>query len=642
MIDYKIIEVDPGKAKASERILSDVSGAVEAGLRIHEEKASWEHPPLSSSNPVFIGMGPFAGGPLFGSHRLTVVFKSPVSQGLHFSSMGGAAYSFMRTGLHGIVVEGASREPSIIYVFQGPSGLEVDFDYLEWSRLEEVYKSPPGGTRSLHKYIASRLGEEMIKYKARILLVGPGAYTTRFAGLFSWVPDQRGMPGPVVDSASRGGAGSVLAQGHGVVAIVVGGVDSSPNPVGRELASLASKLLGGSYYKELEKATVKYRYDPRLGTGGTFGVNYAHYRELIPALAYNTIYYSPGVRLALHEKIMRSFWKPFQEKVHGRDKGRNWRTCGEPCSVVCKKIWDGVKIDYEPAHAMGPMIGVITLGDTARLVEKLDDLGLDAIEAGHMVAWLFDAVSRGLLEPGEVGLPYKPVFDPIALDEEVSRRNALLASRIIDMVSERRGEHASLIALEGLREAARMLDELYDNRVSSLGYSFRDLLVYAGFGSTGYFTPNYYWSPGVIAPLFVLGRYWTNYSPSYTDPEDYAVHSYNRAVAELAIDNAGICRFHRKWAERILDGLYREVYGSDEPIIDRAKRLYSRIALYQVRAGAEPVPWESRKTMDIVAMMAAELKAPGWETLAGNYEALRDWWDRFYSKVKDLVGATVG
>lgn len=638
MLDYKVLMIDPGTGKASEKTLRNVTGAIEAGLTIHEEEASWDYPPLSKHNPLFIGIGPFAGGPLFGTHRVIAVFRSPISYGIHISTMGGAAYAFMRTGLHGIVIRGSSSEPAIIRVLGGPSGLEVDVEYLEWKDLEEIYKSKPGGTRALHRYIARLLGEKAVKYKPRILLVGPGALTTRFGGLFSWVPDSSGGPGQVVDSASRGGAGSVLAQGHGVVAIVVGGVASSPNPVGRKLVETASRLLGGNFYKALEKATVKYRYDSKLGTGGTFGVNYVHYRELVPALAYNTIYYSPGVRLALHEKIMRSFWKPFQEWVFLSGTGRYWRTCGEPCSVVCKKLWRGVKIDYEPAHAMGPMIGVITLEDSARLVEKLDDYGLDAIEAGHMVAWLFDAINKGILEPDEIGLSTKPVFDPVALDEAGSHGNALLASKIIDMVASRKGEHTSLIALEGLREAARILDELYETRISKTGWSFRDVLVYSAFGANGYFTPNYYWSPGVIAPLYIQGRYWTNYSPSYTDPEDYAVHSYNRAIAELAIDNAGICRFHRKWAERILDDLHREVYGFNEGIYERAKKTYRRIALYQLRAGAEPQPWESRKTMDIVATMAAEIKVPGWEGIIGNYEAIRDWWIRFYSKIKELVG----
>lgn len=640
MLDYNVMILDAGKGTAREAKIKGVTGAVDAGLRIHEDRASWNYPPLSSGNPLFIGIGPLAGGPLFGSHRLVFVFRSPVSGGIHVSTMGGAAYDFVRTGLDGIVVEGYSKDPAIVLVLGGESGVEVSFEYVEWERLWRIYNGSPRGTRGLHSYIAREVLDERVRrrYRPRIILVGPGAYTTRFAGVFSWLPGPDWAPGPVVDSASRGGGGSVMAQAHGVVAIVFGSVGGGSRFERGRVVDVVSRVLGGNYYRVVEEATRKYRYDPSLDTGGTFGVNYVHYRELIPALAYNTIYYSPAVRLALHEKIMKWFWRPFQERVFVVEKARAWRTCGEPCSVVCKKIWNGVKLDYEPAHGMGPMIGVITLEDAAGLVELVDDLGLDAIEAGHTIAWLYDAVEKGLIKPGEMDLDERPVLDPLALDPATSKVNAVAARRLLERLVERRGEVTSLIALEGAREAARILDEVYEVRVSSSGWRFRDLLVYASFGETGYMTPNYYWSPGMVAPMFLLGRYWTNYSPSYTSPEDYAVHSYSRAIAELSIDNAGLCRFHRRWAEKVLQALYREVLGVDVDLYESSRGLYRRIALYQVRAGAEPKPWESRKTMDLVATIAAEVGYPGWESLVGNYDAILEWWHQFYGKLMDLVG----
>ena len=139
--------------------------------------------------------------------------------------------------------------------------------------------------------------------------------------------------------------------------------------------------------------------------------------------------------------------------------------------------------------------------------------------------------------------------------------------------------------------------------------------------------------------MFLLGRYWTNYSPSFTEPEEYARHAYTRAVHELAVDNAGLCRFHRKWAEKILPGLYKELLSAEYEIYEHSAKLYQRIALYQVRAGAEPRPWESRKTMDLVATIAAELRVPGWENAVGDYERIREWWTRYYEALMELVGS---
>ncbi len=633
-LDYRILVVDAGTGRVTERGLRNVMGAIDAGLRVHEEAQSWEKPPLSQGNPLFLGIGPLVLGPFFGAHRLVAVFRSPVTWGIHVSTMGGAGIDLARTSVDGVVVTGHSRDPAVVFIVDKGSGAEAWVEYLDQGELWRAYSR---GTRGLHEYILDRMDESVRKLKPRIILAGPAAWNTVFAGLFSWVPLPDGRPSPVVDSASRGGAGSVLARAHGVAAIVVGGRNGKARYDRRRALGLAKKVLGADYYKALEAATTKYRYDPRLGTGGTFGVNYVHYRELIPALAYNTIYYSRPVRLAVHEKIMKWFWRPFQERVFILEGARAWRNCGEPCNVVCKKIWNGVKLDYEPAHGLGPMIGVVTLEDTAELVALADDLGIDAIEAGHVIAWIFDAVEKGLLDHKELDLPARPSLDPLALGPETSKANAAAAKTILERLATRRGEHEALIGAEGSRKAARLLDELYDSRVSRTRVRFRDLLVYAAFGRQGYMTPNYYWSPGMVAPLYILGRYWTSYSPTFASPEEYARHSLSRAYAELAIDNAGMCRFHRKWAEKLLPHIYRELLGVDRDPYDAARKIYSRIAIYQIRAGAEPQPWESRKTMDLVATIAAEIGVRGWEDALGDYDRILEWWNAFYQIVRDSI-----
>ncbi len=52
--------------------------------------------------------------------------------------------------------------------------------------------------------------------------------------------------------------------------------------------------LGKTYIQVLNEKTIKYRFDPQLGTGGTFGVNYVHYRELIPMFNFQSIYLPPS------------------------------------------------------------------------------------------------------------------------------------------------------------------------------------------------------------------------------------------------------------------------------------------------------------------------------------------------------------
>ncbi len=158
-------------------------------------------------------------------------------------------------------------------------------------------------------------------------------------------------------------------------------------------------------------------------------------------------------------------------------------------------------------------------------MDLIDQYGLDAIEMGHVVAWIFDAIENGLLRPDEAGLSDKPVFDPMRFNPEVdSRRNARLASEVIKGFVERSSEVLRLIAENGVRVAARKLDEVFHDRVLRVGKSFRDLVVYAAYGNDGYMTPNLYWAPGMVAPMYVLGRYWTNYTPTFMEPETSPNH----------------------------------------------------------------------------------------------------------------------
>ncbi|MHA1834395.1 MAG: hypothetical protein ACTSV7_10415 [Candidatus Baldrarchaeia archaeon] len=43
----------------------------------------------------------------------------------------------------------------------------------------------------------------------------------------------------------------------------------------------------------------------------------------------------------------------------------------------------------------------------------------------------------------------------------------------------------------------------------------------------------------MVAPLYVLGKYWTYYANVFSDSELFASVALDRAVKEYAMDNAG-------------------------------------------------------------------------------------------------------
>jgi glyceraldehyde-3-phosphate dehydrogenase (ferredoxin) len=66
---------------------------------------------------------------------------------------------------------------------------------------------------------------------------------------------------------------------------------------------------------------------------------------------------------------------------------------------------------------------------------------------------------------------------------------------------------------------------------------------------------------------------------------------------ELFNDNSGICRFHRKWAEVIVDEILNAHYGLQVDYkahqFDLSKEIYEREC-------AKAVPWESERVIDLI------------------------------------------
>ena len=84
---------------------------------------------------------------------------------------------------------------------------------------------------------------------------------------------------------------------------------------------------------------------------------------------------------------------------------KHFAHCGEPCSVACKKYDRIYKKDYEPYQALGPQCGIFDQRAAEELNHFVDAMGLDAIQAGGMAAWIMEMVRDGLIDPAEFGFP---------------------------------------------------------------------------------------------------------------------------------------------------------------------------------------------------------------------------------------------
>ena len=131
-----------------------------------------------------------------------------------------------------------------------------------------------GGFHALQRHLFDRFAESFSN-SPRVLAVGPAALATDFGAIGS-SKVHKGELTAVECWAGRGGLGSRMAQEHNLFGVVFGG-----SFLDRDLddRKLADRYFQRRYEMRMafkdRQSTKKYRYDPELETGGTFGVNFA-------------------------------------------------------------------------------------------------------------------------------------------------------------------------------------------------------------------------------------------------------------------------------------------------------------------------------------------------------------------------------
>jgi glyceraldehyde-3-phosphate dehydrogenase (ferredoxin) len=566
----RVLLVDPatGFYKIRKYGFDRYFGPVDLGIHLAEEYRS-----------LNFGVGIFAGSIFPGSNRLLVTGFSPCWQGYYISSMGGAGLIFDNLGINMLSLVGKAPVPSVLCLNRN-HGEEIEVDVVPIP-VEEIWKSGRTGTYALTDYVHARFGGRY-ENDPRILATGPAALHTDFGGIMS-VPINKGKISFVDTWAGRGGFGSAMVQKHGIVAIIYGGtlVDEDFRD-----HKVADEWFGNKYnlrlmQKDLE-ATSKYRYDEKVGTGGTFGVNYATMGGKILAFNYRTIHWTEEERKALHRDfIVDHYLKQFNEETI---TPKQQFTCGEPCAAVCKKMSGMYKKDYEPYQTMGPLCGIFDQRAAEMLNHHCDAMGFDAISGGGVLAWLMDLLEAQVLKPAELGVSGVPRWQVSGFDLVAdSRHNAELGCELIDAILERRG---ILDFGEGVRKWCRL-------QARARGVELQDRLVHIAFSRRGWMVPNQYWVPGALAPMAIMGKYYMIYSYDFMPPRTLGRMCAERMKKELILDNLGTCRFHRGWAEEMLPEAVGSVYGRKDEFLRAIDVLASRL-----HSRNSPIFWESNGNID--------------------------------------------
>ena len=599
-----LIDTATGFYRVQRYRIGDFFGPVDLGLHLTARNFS-----------LNFGTGLLAGSIIPGSNRLVSTGFSPCWSGFYISSMGGAGLVFDNLGLNMVSLVGKSPVPSILFLNR-VHGEEVDVQIVP-ADVSRIWEDGRGGVYSLINHVYDRFAEQY-ETNPRILAVGPAAQTTDFGGIAS-VPIINGKLTSVDTWAGRGGLGSRMLQEHGIAAVIYGGTVVDEDFRNRKVAD---EWFEQKYNKKLAakdfEATTKYRFDPKFGTGGTFGVNFSSLAGRLLSFNYNSIYIEEDERLKIHDRyIKQHYLRQFNEETINR---KQQKTCGEPCVAVCKKMNSEYKKDYEPYETMGPQCGVFDQRAAEKLVHHADSYGFDAISVGGVLSWLMDCLSKDMIEPPEVGVMSKPVFSHNKFNiESDSMHNAQIGMQILDAIIQRRG---ILNLQEGARKFARHL-------ARDKGKEVLDLFVYNAYARSGWMVPNQYWTPGILTPMAIMGKYYMYYGTDFLPPRELGRINAERFIMELSMDNIGICRFHRNWAEEMLPEIVHSLYNVKEEYLTNLAATASRI-----NSRNSSVFWESGRNIDIISSFLIRKRDVDGE----DDSELVKWIDMFK---KDKQGAAV-
>ena len=323
---------------------------------------------FDQANAVVFAVGPVTDTTVPGNSRACVAAKSPLT-GLFFDSTFGGRFpaTLKRTGFDAVVLTGRAAAPC--YVVVDETGATLKPAVALWG----------GATRDTVNALVAAEGAE-----ADAIAIGPaGERRVRFAAMAHYWKNREGVSG-------RGGLGAVLGSKH-VKAVVVKGTRKTgiADPA-------ALKALLEETREPLKKGT------QALTTFGTpFLVGPIN---ALGALgAYN-------LRSEVFAEARAVGGEEMKAHYHDRDT-----TCLK-CPVACGKQYTiaegefaGTRAkmpEYETIFALGPMLGIANPEALILANDLCDLLGLDTISMGVTLAVLCEALERGWLGAGDVGVPF--------------------------------------------------------------------------------------------------------------------------------------------------------------------------------------------------------------------------------------------
>jgi len=388
-----------------------------------------ETDPLGPDNPLIFMVGPFTATRVPAASRHQVISLSPLTGIYGESNCGGSlGWQLKTSGYDGLVITGASKTPVSII---------IDGDRITFRESEDIWGQ---GVFAVDSRLRAEIDE-----KAITAVIGPaGERLVKFASI--------SHDGRHTRAAGRCGMGAVMGSKK-LKALIV-----APGSNGK--AAVADENgLKSSVGQALKQVREKLGAFGQMGTPGGI-LNYDRLGNL-PVQNW---------RLPQHPDIAEKTSGPrMQETIRVRRSGCKF------CPIHCGRLveneggpfaLDGIQEgpEYETLAAFGVLCMNDNLEAIAKANEICNNLGMDTISAGGVVAFAMECVEKGILTGKDLD----------GVDLAFGKPGGMV--EMVRKIAYREGELAGLVG-EGTREASRIIgrgSEEYAMHVKGLEFPMHD------------------------------------------------------------------------------------------------------------------------------------------------------------------------
>jgi aldehyde:ferredoxin oxidoreductase len=335
--------------------------------------------PYAPENPLIFTVGPFTGAPWPTGARSHVTFHSPLTGIYGYANAGGFFGAALRhAGYDALVVTGQAKRPVFLEV--APEGVRIRSAQHLWGR----------GVQATHDALAGR--------GARVACIGPaGEHRVRVASIIA--DGSRAM--------ARCGGGAVMGSKR-LKAVVVRGR--------RRLE------LPDSFRAEARRAYERVRDHPNVSGLRDWGtvVLVAGKNATGDLPAYN---HQAG-QVPWAHRVDAAALSEYTERSKG---------CFA-CPIRCARVTQVESgphsghlegPEYETLDALGPMCGVDDLEVIMHANRLCNDLGLDTISTGTIIAFAMECRQRGLLDDAGYALDWGDAHTLLGLIKDTAHRRGL-------------------------------------------------------------------------------------------------------------------------------------------------------------------------------------------------------------------------